>query len=123
MASDDVTAILAERGSTIFRALTDMGAEPNAATGAAEWYVNLLSWMYTGARNIAFMKRSEPDVTIADFDSPALKSVVMRNGREWGKIWLERREPPVFEFETYTEDPQLYQKGSFDVHDGVSSHV
>lgn len=115
MEDQDYASQLAERANIVITALREMGIAAQTAADAGGQYINWLSKMVTDAHNIAFFGRKVPDVLIGDIEPDDLRTVVTRNGREWGKIWLARSDPPKFQFESDTEDPEVHIKGDFEV--------
>jgi hypothetical protein len=93
---------LVERSNEVDEALRCLGVSATDANMLSMGYVNTLSKMRTRAISLGLSKgRLPPDVIVEPLARDRLQTKVIRDGEEFGRIWLLQLEPPTtFRFES-----------------------
>jgi|HubBroStandDraft_2_1064218.scaffolds.fasta_scaffold23606_2 hypothetical protein len=93
---------LIERSNEVDEVLRSLGVSATDANRLSMGYVNTLSLMRSRAITLGFSKgRLPPDVIVEPLTRHRLETKVIREGKEFGRIWLLQLEPPTtFRFES-----------------------
>jgi hypothetical protein len=112
----DYASQLAEIGKTVIGSLIERGVSGAAAGDAAQQYIQVVSSMVTAARNFKTLANRSVPIEIGDIQLPEPRTIVTRQGNEWGKICLAKGEPLMFRFEyEIPGNPPSQVKGDFPV--------